>query len=210
MALLDSGVDELPRQIELAELLRQSKTSSELLKRLEKITDPTSFLALEMCRAFRREGRFRTGLRLLQQSNLPIPCDDQSRRLYVKIQGELALCESNLSDVKACYLFADAIRSSIDLLGRTDKTTLQFRFDFATFLESSSRYSGALDELVALKADSKDLSHSWREFIIQMEKRLRDKRIKKRRRERLMPAEQTLTEDDKENILQSEPHSPPK
>ena len=46
IALLDSGVDDLPRQTELAELLYQSKTSPELLEELKKITDPTPSLAL--------------------------------------------------------------------------------------------------------------------------------------------------------------------
>ena len=206
IALLDSGVDGLPRQAELAELLAYSKTSPELLEKLEKITDPTPSLALERCRAFRREGQYRTGMRLLQKSNLPIPCDDKSRRLNVQIQGEIALCESNFDDRKACELFAGAIRSSIDLLGSTDKVTIQLRVTYATFLESCSRYSGALDVLFALKVDCKDLLHPWREHVMQMEERLRDKRVKKRSRERPMPAEHSPIEDDKEN----EPHSPSK
>ncbi|KAI4133765.1 MAG: hypothetical protein LQ347_002092 [Umbilicaria vellea] len=207
IALLDSGVDGLSRQAELAELLHHSKTSLELLEKLEKITDPTPSLALERCRAFRREGQLRTGMRLLQKSNLPIPCDDESRRLNVQIQGEIALCESHFDDGKACELFIGAVRSSIDLLGSTDEVTMQLRVTYATFLESSSRYSGALDVLFALKVDSKDLLHPWRECVIQMEERLRDKRAKKRSRERPMPAEHSLIEDDKENMRQSEPHS---
>ena len=210
IVLLDSGVDELPRQAELAELLRHSETSPELLEKLEKITDPAPSLALERCRAFRCEGRVRTGMRLLQQSNLPVPCDDESRRLNVQIQGEIALCVSHFDDGKACELFAGAVRSSIDLLGPTDKVTIQLRVTYATFLERSSRYSGALDVLFALKVDSKDLLHPWRECVRQMEERLRDKRAKKRSRERPMPAEHSLIEDGKENMHQSEPHSPSK
>lgn len=210
MALLDSGVDGLPRQAELAELLYHSETSRELLEKLEKITDPTPSLALAICRAFRREGRLRAGMRLLQKPNSPIPHDDESRRLHVHIQGELALCESYFDDGKACKLFADAVRSSIDLLGRTDKATIQLRITYATILESSSRYSGALDVLAALKADSKDWSHRRTEVVMQMEERLRDKRTKKRSRERPMPAGHSLIEDDKENMHQSEPHSPSK
>ena len=159
-----------------------------------------------MCRAFRRDGRSQRGARLLQQTTLPIPCGDQSRRLYVHIQCELALCESNFDDVKACDLFEAAVRSSINLLGRTDKTTIQLRLDFATFLESSSRYSGALNVLLALRVESKDSLHPWREFITQMEERLRYKKVKKRRRERPMLAEQNLTEDDSaagETVLSS-------
>lgn len=87
IALLDSGVDGLPRQAELAELLHHSKTSLELLQKLKKITDPTPSLALEMCRAFRREGQLRTGMRLLQKSNLPIPRDDESRRLMSRFKA---------------------------------------------------------------------------------------------------------------------------
>lgn len=87
---------------------------------------------------------------------------------------------------------------------------MQLRVTYATFLESSSRYSGALDVLFALKVDCKDLLHPWRECVIQMEERLRDKRAKKRSRERPMPAEHSLIEDDKENMHQSEPHSPSK
>ena len=41
---------------------------------------------------------------------------------------------------------------------------------------------------------------------MQIEERLRDKRVKKRSRERPMPAEHSLIEDDKEN----EPYSPSK
>ena len=207
IALLDSGVDGLLRQAELAELLHHSKTSPELLEKLEKITDPTPSLALERCRAFRREGRLCSGMRLLQKSNLPIPCDDESRRLNVQIHGEIALCESYFDDGKACELFAGAVRSSIDLLGPTDEVTMQLRVTYATFLESSSRYSGALDVLSALKVDSKDLLHPWRDHVVQMEKRLRDKRAKKRSRERPMLTEHSLIEDDKENIHQSEPHN---
>ena len=210
MVLLDSGVDDLPHQTELAELLHHSKTSSELLNKLEKITDPTPSLALEMCRSFRFEGRLRSGMRLLQSSNHPRPCDDHSRRLIVQIQGELALCESHFDDEKACYLFADAVRSSIDLLGRTDEDTIGLRVTFAKFLERSSRYSGALGVLDALKVDSKDLLHPWRELVMQMQERVRNKRAKKRRRERPMPAEHSLIEDDKENMQQSESHSPSK
>ncbi|KAI1158517.1 hypothetical protein F5B18DRAFT_84663 [Nemania serpens] len=210
MALLDSGVDELPRQAELAELLRYSMTSPELLEKLEGIVDPIPSLALERCRAFRREGRIRAGMRLLQKSNLPIPCDDENRRLNVQIQGEIALCESNFDDGKACGLFAAAVRSSIDLLGSIDKVTIQLRVNFATFLESSSRYSGALDVLSALKTDSEDLLHPWRERVTQMEERLRDKRAKKRSRERPMPAEHSLVVDDKENIPLTELHGPSK
>ena len=210
IALLDSGVDYLARQAELVELLHHSKTSPELLKKLEKITDPTPSLALEMCRAFRREGRVRPGMRLLQELNPLTLYDDQSRRLYVQIQGELSLCESHLTDVKACIMFKDVVRSSEDLLGRTDKDTIQLRITYAMFLESSFRYSGALDVLTALKFDCKDSLHPWTERVMQMEERLLVKRVKKRGRERPMPAEQTLAEDDKENIPQSEPHSPSK
>lgn len=102
MALLDSGVKGLPRQTELAELLHQSKTSSELLEQLVKIPAPTPGLALEICRAFRREGRLYEGQRMLQKSNLLMPSDDESRCLYVQIQGELALCGSQFDDEKAC------------------------------------------------------------------------------------------------------------
>lgn len=210
IALLDSGVDGLPHQAELAELLHQSKTSPELLKKLKKITDPTPSLALEMCRAFRLEGNLSTGMRLLRELDPLTPCDDQSRRLYVKIQGELALCESHNNFEKAYKLYTDAVRSSIHLLGRTDEDTIRLRVTFAGFLERFLRYSGALDVLAALKVDSKDLLHPWGNLVVQMEERLRYERVKKRHRERPMPAEQTLTEDDKENIPQSEPYSPSK
>ena len=149
-------------------------------------------------------------MRLLQKSNPPIPCDDESGRLNVQIQGEIALCESYFDDGKACELFAGAVRSSIDLLGSTDEVTMQLRVTYATFLESSSRYSGALDVLFALKVDSKDLLHPWRERVMQTEERLRAKRTKKRSRERPMPAEHSLIGDDKENRHQSEPHNPSK
>ncbi|KAI1125839.1 hypothetical protein F5Y10DRAFT_246236 [Nemania abortiva] len=167
IALLDSGVEGLSHQAELAELLHYSGTSPGLLDKLRKITDPTPSLALEICRAFRREGEPYTGMCLLRKSNLPIPCDDESRRLNVRIQGEIALCESNYDDGKACQLFAGAIRSSIDLLGSTDIVTIQLRVTYATFLERSFRYSGALDVLFSLKVDSKDLLHPWRECVIQ-------------------------------------------
>lgn len=210
MAMLDSGVKGLPRQTELAELLHRSKTSSELLEQLEKIPDPTPGLALEICRAFRREGRLHEGQRMLQKSNLLMPSDDESRRLYVQIQGELALCGSHFDDEKAYYSFADAVRSSIDLLGRTDEDTIDLRITYATFLERSSRYSGALAVLMALKVDSKDFLHPWTEIVGQMEERLRDKKVKKRRRERPMPAAHNLIEDDNENVHQSDPHGPSK
>lgn len=210
MALLDSGVDGLPRQAELVKLLRCSKITSELLAKLEKITDPMPSLALEMCRAFRRQGRNHAGMRLLRESHLPTPVDDESRRLIVEIQGEIALCESDYDDIKACGLFADAIRSSIDLLGSADKVTVQLRVNCALFLESSFRYSGALDVLSALKAESGDSLHPWKEYLTQTEERLRYKRIKKRRYEKPMPGERSLVEEDEENTHRSEPHGPSK
>lgn len=207
IAVLDSGVDGPLRQEELSELLHWSKTSPELLRKLEKITNPTPSLALEMCRAFRREGQPSTGMRLLQQSSLPVACDDKSSRLCVQTQGELALCESNCDDDKACDLFEGAVLSSIKLLGRTDMETIRLRVTFAEFLESSSRYTGALDVLSTLTVDCEGLLHPWTEVVKQMEERLRIKRVKKRRRERPMPTKQTLTEDNKENVPQSGPHS---
>ena len=210
IVLLDSGVDELERQKELAELLNQSDSSLELMKKLRQIPDPIPCLALEICRVFREGGRYSEGQRLLQKSNLPTPCDDQSRRLCVQIQSEIAVCESYLDDSKACPMFADAIRSSIDLLGRTDEDTIQLRVDFAEFLDRSSRYSGALDILSALKDDTKDLLHPWRNRVIQMEEQLRYQKTRKWPRERPMPAEQTMIEGDKENVHQNEPRSPSK
>ncbi|KAJ8133061.1 hypothetical protein O1611_g559 [Lasiodiplodia mahajangana] len=210
IALLDSGVDGLPRQLELADLLQHSKSSPELLKKLEKIADPPPSLALGICRAFRRGGRPDSGMCWLQKPNLPIPCDDETRRLNVRIQGEIALCQSYSNDEKACRLYADAVRSSIDLLGSTDELTIGLRVEYASFLESSWRYSGALDVLRALKLDCKDLLHPWKERIPQMEKQLRYKRVKKRWFERPMPEEHRLIEDDKENMRQSEPCSPSK
>ena len=207
MAFLDSGVDGLPRQQELAKLLRRSKATPELVKKLEQIPNPEPCLAVEMCQVFRRERRFDEGKRLLQELNPLIPCDDQSRRLYVHVQSELALCEWELNNLKGYTMFKDVVRCSMELLGRTDEYTIQLRVTFAENLEWSSHYSGALDVLVALKADSKDLLHPWSELVMQMEKRLRDNIVKKRRRDRPMPVEQTLIEDNKENIPQSEPHS---
>ena len=160
-----------------------------------------------MCRAFRLKGRYSEGRRLLQNYDLPIPRDDQSRCLNVQFQRELALCESYLDDCKACPMFADAVRSIIDLLGKIDNDTIQVRVNFAEFLGRSSRYSGALAVLLALNVDTKGVSHPWRVCVKQMEEGLNDKRVKKRKRERPMPAEQTLTEDDKENIHESGPHS---
>ena len=214
IGLLDLGVDDLPRQAELAELLRKSATSSELLEKLQKIIDPTASLALQICRAFRQEGRHRCGMELLQKADLPIPCDDESRRLYVNMQREIAICESYVDDTKACQLYADALRSSIDLLGRAKTYTINLRILFVTFLERSSRYSGALDVLEALDVEAlnveapdvgrKDRLRQWK---VHVEERLRVKRVKKRRHERPMPAEQTLIEDDKENMHQSELYS---
>lgn len=63
---------------------------------------------------------------------------------------------------------------------------------------------------MALKVDSKDFLHPWTEIVAQMEGRLRDKKVKKRRRERPMPAAHNLIEDDDENVHQSDPHSPSK
>ncbi|KAI0097684.1 hypothetical protein GGR51DRAFT_540313 [Nemania sp. FL0031] len=210
IALLDSGVDGLPRQVELADLLQHSKSSRELLEKLERITDPLPSLALGICQAFRRERRPSSGMRLLQKSNPPIPCDDETWRLNVRIQGEIALCQSYSDEGKAYELYRGAIRSSIDLLGSTDEDTIRLRVEYALFLENSRRYSGALDVLFALKTDCKDLLHPWREQIVQMEKQLRYKRAKKRSRERPMPEEHKLIEDDKENMRQSEPPSPSK
>ncbi|KAI0877237.1 hypothetical protein GGS24DRAFT_448585 [Hypoxylon argillaceum] len=210
ITLLDSGVDGLPHQVELAELLSFSDTSAELIEKLEKIRDPIPSLALKMCQAFRCEGRHEIGMRLLQKSNLPIPCDDESRRLNVKIQAEIARCVARFDHIKACRLFAGAVRSSIDLLGSTDEVTIYHRVTYVEFLEDCSWYSSALDVLFVLKADCKDLLHPWREHTMEMEKRLRYKRIKKRHRERPMPEELRLIEDDKENIRQSEPCTPSK
>lgn len=209
-ALLDSGVNNPPRQAELAELLHYSETSPELLEKLEEITDPTPSLALEMCRAFRCQGLVRDGMRFLQELNPLVPCDDQSRRLYVQIKSELARCETRLTVEKACIMYKDAVQSSKDLLGQTDNDTIQLQITYAMFLETSLRYSGALDILTALKVDCKDSLHPWTDCVKQMEERLRIKRVKYRRRERLMPALQALTEDNKENISQSKPLSPPK
>jgi hypothetical protein len=206
--LLDSGVDELARQAELVALLRQSEITLELLKRLEAIADPTPSLAIIRCQAFRSLRLTESGMRLLQKCNPPTPCDDESRRLYVRIQGEIALCTSKCNYDKAFELFAGAIRSSRDLLGPTHKTTTLLLLDYADFLEDSWHFSGALDVLCALKLDSEDLSQSLREHILQEVKRLRHRRAKNRRRERPMPVGHSLIEDDKENMHQSEPHSP--
>lgn len=204
MALIDSGVDRLPRQTELAELLRQSKTSTELLRKLEEISDPTPFLALEIGRAFRREGRPLAGKRLLQNFGIPIPCDDESRRLHIRIRGELALCESFLDGPKACNLFPDVLRSSIDMLGRTDEDTLQLHIMYAMVLERYSRYSSALDILAALNMDRAESLHPWTKLVLRMEERLRDKSAKRSSCVRPTRAKRCLTEDDKENIYRSE------
>ncbi|MCJ1309553.1 hypothetical protein MMC25_003213, partial [Agyrium rufum] len=208
MVFLDSGVVELPRQEELAKLLHQSETSSELLEKLRKIPDPIPCLALEICRAFRYEGRHREGRDLLQKLNLPIPCNDHSRRLYVQLKREFALCEIRIDPENACRMFANTIRSGIDLLGRTNEDIIQLRLNFAEFLETSSRYSGAVDVVSGLKINTKDLAHIWWKRLGLIDKRLRYQGTKKRRFERPMPAEQTLIEDDKENMHQSKPHSP--
>jgi hypothetical protein len=107
-------------------------------------------------------------------------------------------------------LFAGAIRSSRDLLGPADKTTVQLHLTYANVLENSWRFSGALDVLRALKLDSEDMSPSLREHIIQEVKQLRHRRAKNRRHERPMPAGHSLIEDDKENMHQNEPRSPSK
>ena len=66
LALLNSDFDGPSRQAELAELLHKSIATEELVKKLEKITDPTSSLALEMCKVFRRGWQHESGMRLLQ------------------------------------------------------------------------------------------------------------------------------------------------
>ncbi|KAI1189016.1 hypothetical protein F5B17DRAFT_393204 [Nemania serpens] len=226
MALLDSGVDGPPRQAELAELLRPSASSLELVRKLEKITDPIPSLALEISRAYGEQGWNHAAKILLQKTNLPIPCDVKSRRLIVNFQCEIARCESYINGDKACGLFTRAIRSSIDLLGPTHIATAQVRVHYMHFLERTSRYSGALDVLSALKADSEDLLRLQKERFMQMEARLRWKKAKRRHRERPMPVElslveddkehrerptpvePSLAEDDKENVHQSELHSP--
>jgi hypothetical protein len=149
-------------------------------------------------------------MRLLQKCNLPIPCDDESRRLNVRIQDEIALCMSKCHYEKSFELFAGAIRSSRDLLGPADKTTVQLHLTYANVLENSWRFSGALNVLRALKLDSEDMSPSLREHIILEVKQLRHRRAKNRRHERPMPAGHSIIEDDKENMHQSEPRSPSK
>ena len=109
--------------------------------------------------------------------------------------------------IKACIMYKDAAQSSIDLLGRGDKYTIRLQMDYATYLEESSRYSGALDVIAALKLNSKDSLGLWRDRILQSEGRLRYRRATQRHRERSMPVEQASIEDNKENVPESEQNS---
>ena len=225
MVFLNSDLTELSRQEELAEILDQSKTSRELLDKLKEITAPTPRLALAICQAYRRGRRIGAGLRLLQNSDLPIPCDDQSRRLYVQLKHELAYCQTHVNRSKAWPMYADAVQSSIDLLGKTHKQTTRVRCGFAGELEVAFLYSGALDVLSALKADNKDFLDPWKQFVPQMEARILDKMAKQGKRKRPPWIEKDeenircllrgqskgsgndpMTEEDKENIPRGELH----
>ncbi|OAL29733.1 hypothetical protein AYO20_09117 [Fonsecaea nubica] len=211
LALLQRGVNDLKSQTELAELLRESDTSSDLLDRLETIRSPIPSLVLEMCRACRREGRFARGWCLLEKCCPPAPRDEQTKRLYVELKAECAKCEPyhGRSVGKISNAYADAISASVNLLGRTDELTIKLRVDFASFLERADRVPDALKEIEALKADYNDLSEVYRAGITKREARLRGIEAEKRKHEETMPAEETSKEDDKENSVQSETHSPP-
>ncbi|RMZ80754.1 hypothetical protein DV738_g2640, partial [Chaetothyriales sp. CBS 135597] len=109
-----------------------------------------------------------------QHSILPIPCDDESRLLFVRIKTELAFCEyphldGNSTIVKAGQCFTDAIQSSIDLLGQISWETIELRARFATALARCALYSDALNVLDGLHADCEAVSHPWSHHVKQLE-----------------------------------------
>ncbi|KIW76976.1 hypothetical protein Z517_09420 [Fonsecaea pedrosoi CBS 271.37] len=209
LALLNRGVDDLKSQTELAVLLRESDTSSELVEKLETIRSPIPSLVLEMCRACRRQGQDERGRRLLKKCRPAAPRDEQTKRLYVELKAEYAKCDRFGDLTKVSNAYADAISASVNLIGRTDELTINLRLDFASFLERRERVPDALKEVEALKVDYNDLSEVYRAMITKREARLRDSGAEKRKHEETMPAEETSKEDDKENNVQSETHSPP-
>ncbi|RMD44351.1 hypothetical protein DV735_g810, partial [Chaetothyriales sp. CBS 134920] len=161
-----TAIDSPERQAELAKLLRPSASSPTLLKKLERISHPIPALALEICALFRLEGKQHIGKLLLPAYNLPRPCDDESRLLFVRIKTELAFCAYASLDNTGSFLqtserFTDAIQSSIALLGRTSNRTIELRARFAKALSRFSLHSDALEVLNALNIDCEGVSHSW-------------------------------------------------
>ncbi|OAG35647.1 hypothetical protein AYO21_10187 [Fonsecaea monophora] len=211
LTLLHRGVDDVKSQTELAELLRESDTSIDLLDMLDTVRSPMPSLVLEMCRACRRQGRYARGWRFLETCCPAAPRDEQTKRLYVELKAECAKCEPpqgrGLTGISNAY--ADAVSASVKLLGRTDELTINLRLDFASFLEAEDRVPDALKEIEALKVDYNDLSEVYKARITRREARLRANGAEKRKHEETMPAEETSKEDDKENNVQSETHSPP-